>query len=214
MTLQHSERACVCVAARGEGGRVLVFARAWLDSGRAERRQGRGRWLGSWQGRMTGCRVVKAERRNRLTGLICDCTQREEGRGGVEGGGAVGNKTFDAQKIMADSRRPTSFSSSSLSFTACSFQLCPFVPNPTISLLWKNTFWICDFGALTRAWLLVVLQVSVSLSANESMPGDPVTLHVRGDKGSCVCVATVDKSLYLLKPDFQLSPEKVWIKMF
>lgn len=52
-------------------------------------------------------------------------------------------------------------------------------------------------------------QVSVSLSANESMPGDPVTLHVRGEKGSCVCVATVDKSLYLLKPDFQLSPDKV-----
>lgn len=54
-----------------------------------------------------------------------------------------------------------------------------------------------------------MLQVSVSLSANESMPGDPVTLRVQGDKGSCVCVATVDKSLYLLKPDFQLSPEKV-----
>lgn len=53
------------------------------------------------------------------------------------------------------------------------------------------------------------LQVSVSLSANESMPGDPMTLRVRGEKGSCVCVAAVDKSLYLLKPDFQLSPDKV-----
>lgn len=53
------------------------------------------------------------------------------------------------------------------------------------------------------------LQVSVSLSANETMPGDPVTLRVQGEKGSCVCVATVDKSLYLLKPDFQLSPVKV-----
>ncbi|XP_076009289.1 C3 and PZP-like alpha-2-macroglobulin domain-containing protein 8 [Genypterus blacodes] len=53
-------------------------------------------------------------------------------------------------------------------------------------------------------------QVSISLSANESMPGDPVTLHVRGERGSCVCVATVDKSLYLLKPDFQLSPDKVF----
>ncbi|TMS20262.1 C3 and PZP-like alpha-2-macroglobulin domain-containing protein 8 [Larimichthys crocea] len=53
-------------------------------------------------------------------------------------------------------------------------------------------------------------QVSVSLSANESIPGDPVTLRVRGEKGSCVCVATVDKSLYLLKPDFQLSPDKVF----
>ena len=53
------------------------------------------------------------------------------------------------------------------------------------------------------------LQVSVSLSANESMPGEPVSLRVKADKGSCVCVATVDKSLYLLKPDFQLSPDKV-----
>lgn len=53
------------------------------------------------------------------------------------------------------------------------------------------------------------LQVSVSLSANESMPGDPVTLRLQGEKGSCVCVAAVDKSLYLLKPDFQLSPDKV-----
>uniref|UniRef100_A0A673A0I2 Kazal-like domain-containing protein n=1 Tax=Sphaeramia orbicularis TaxID=375764 RepID=A0A673A0I2_9TELE len=53
-------------------------------------------------------------------------------------------------------------------------------------------------------------QVSVSLSTNESMPGDSVSLHVRGEKGSCVCVATVDKSLYLLKPGFQLSPDKVF----
>ncbi|XP_029905241.1 C3 and PZP-like alpha-2-macroglobulin domain-containing protein 8 [Myripristis murdjan] len=53
-------------------------------------------------------------------------------------------------------------------------------------------------------------QVSISLSSNESMPGDPVSLRVRGERGSCVCVATVDKSLYLLKPDFQLSPDKVF----
>ncbi|XP_061594140.1 C3 and PZP-like alpha-2-macroglobulin domain-containing protein 8 [Cololabis saira] len=53
-------------------------------------------------------------------------------------------------------------------------------------------------------------QVSVSLSSNQSMPGDPVTLRVRAEKGSCVCVAAVDKSLYLLKPDFQLSPDKVF----
>ncbi|KAM4574402.1 C3 and PZP-like alpha-2-macroglobulin domain-containing protein 8 isoform 2-T2 [Fundulus diaphanus] len=56
-------------------------------------------------------------------------------------------------------------------------------------------------------------KVSVSFSSNESMPGDPVTLHVRGERGSCVCLATVDKSLYLLKPDFQLSPSKVFKEM-
>ncbi|XP_035593483.1 C3 and PZP-like alpha-2-macroglobulin domain-containing protein 8 isoform X2 [Oncorhynchus keta] len=53
-------------------------------------------------------------------------------------------------------------------------------------------------------------QVSVSLSTNESMPGDHISLRVSGEKGSCVCVATVDKSLYFLKPDFQLSPDKVF----
>lgn len=53
-------------------------------------------------------------------------------------------------------------------------------------------------------------QVSVSLSTNESLPGDPVTLHVQAERGSCVCVATVDKSLYLLKPNFRLSPDKVF----
>ncbi|XP_037554071.1 C3 and PZP-like alpha-2-macroglobulin domain-containing protein 8 [Nematolebias whitei] len=53
-------------------------------------------------------------------------------------------------------------------------------------------------------------QVFVSLSSNDSIPGDPVTLHVQAERGSCVCVAAVDKSLYLLKPDFQLSPDKVF----
>ncbi|XP_024134100.1 C3 and PZP-like alpha-2-macroglobulin domain-containing protein 8 isoform X2 [Oryzias melastigma] len=53
-------------------------------------------------------------------------------------------------------------------------------------------------------------QVSVSLSSNESIPGDPLTLRVRADRGSCVCIATVDKSLYLLKPDFPLTPDKVF----
>ncbi|XP_056132926.1 C3 and PZP-like alpha-2-macroglobulin domain-containing protein 8 [Lampris incognitus] len=53
-------------------------------------------------------------------------------------------------------------------------------------------------------------QLTVALSANESMPGEPVSMRVRGERGSCVCVATVDKSLYLLKPDFQLTPDKVF----
>ncbi|XP_048833102.1 C3 and PZP-like alpha-2-macroglobulin domain-containing protein 8 isoform X1 [Brienomyrus brachyistius] len=53
-------------------------------------------------------------------------------------------------------------------------------------------------------------QVSVSLSTNESMPGDPVSLRVKGEKGSCVCLAAVDKSLYLVKPGFRLSIDKVF----
>ncbi|XP_051549354.1 C3 and PZP-like alpha-2-macroglobulin domain-containing protein 8 isoform X2 [Myxocyprinus asiaticus] len=53
-------------------------------------------------------------------------------------------------------------------------------------------------------------EVSVSLSTNESIPGSPVSLKVRAESGSCVCVALVDKSMYLLKPGFQLTPEKVF----
>ncbi|TRY62333.1 hypothetical protein DNTS_025869, partial [Danionella cerebrum] len=53
-------------------------------------------------------------------------------------------------------------------------------------------------------------KVSVSLSTNESMPGNPVTLKVKAASGSCVCVASVDKSMYLLRPGFQLTPEKVF----
>ncbi|XP_055020617.1 C3 and PZP-like alpha-2-macroglobulin domain-containing protein 8 isoform X1 [Boleophthalmus pectinirostris] len=53
-------------------------------------------------------------------------------------------------------------------------------------------------------------QVSVSLSTNESMPGEPVTMRIHGQKGSCVCVATVDKSMYLIKPGFQMTTDKVF----
>ncbi|RXM94927.1 C3 and PZP-like alpha-2-macroglobulin domain-containing protein 8 [Acipenser ruthenus] len=53
-------------------------------------------------------------------------------------------------------------------------------------------------------------QVSIALSSNESMPGDVVNMRVRAERGSCVCVATVDKSLYLLKPGFQLTTDKIF----
>ncbi|XP_039622768.1 C3 and PZP-like alpha-2-macroglobulin domain-containing protein 8 isoform X2 [Polypterus senegalus] len=53
-------------------------------------------------------------------------------------------------------------------------------------------------------------QVSLSLSSNESMPGDVVDLILRGEKSSCVCVASIDKSLYLLKPGFQITTEKIF----
>nr|XP_003201105.2 C3 and PZP-like alpha-2-macroglobulin domain-containing protein 8 [Danio rerio] len=53
-------------------------------------------------------------------------------------------------------------------------------------------------------------EISVSLSTNESMPGSPISLKVKAESGSCVCVASVDKSMYLLKPGFQLTPEKVF----
>ncbi|KAI1230511.1 hypothetical protein IHE44_0009971 [Lamprotornis superbus] len=52
-------------------------------------------------------------------------------------------------------------------------------------------------------------QVAVELSANETRPGDVVNIKVRAAKGSCVCMATVDKSVYLLKPGFQLTASQL-----
>nr|XP_014353118.1 PREDICTED: C3 and PZP-like alpha-2-macroglobulin domain-containing protein 8 [Latimeria chalumnae] len=53
-------------------------------------------------------------------------------------------------------------------------------------------------------------KVSISLSSNQTQPGDTVDITVKSEKGSCVCVAAVDKSIYLLKPGFQLTTEKIF----
>ncbi|KAJ6664317.1 hypothetical protein lerEdw1_008536 [Lerista edwardsae] len=53
-------------------------------------------------------------------------------------------------------------------------------------------------------------QVSVAFSANETRPGDYVGVKVRAAQGSCVCLATVDKSVYLLKPGFQLTSAQIF----
>lgn len=55
----------------------------------------------------------------------------------------------------------------------------------------------------------VQCQVSVAFSANETRPGDSVSVTVRAAKGSCVCLAAVDKSIYLFKPGFQLTADQV-----
>lgn len=49
----------------------------------------------------------------------------------------------------------------------------------------------------------------MALSANETRPGDVVNIKVRAAKSSCVCIATVDKSVYLLKTGFQLTASQV-----
>uniref|UniRef100_A0A6I8P7H9 C3 and PZP like alpha-2-macroglobulin domain containing 8 n=2 Tax=Ornithorhynchus anatinus TaxID=9258 RepID=A0A6I8P7H9_ORNAN len=53
-------------------------------------------------------------------------------------------------------------------------------------------------------------QVSVAYSSNETRPGDVVELKVKAAKGSCVCVGTVDKSVYLLKTGFQLTAAQIF----
>lgn len=46
-------------------------------------------------------------------------------------------------------------------------------------------------------------------SVNETQPGEVVDLRVRAARGSCVCVALVDKSVYLLRSGFRLTPAQV-----
>ncbi|XP_073757041.1 C3 and PZP-like alpha-2-macroglobulin domain-containing protein 8 isoform X4 [Callorhinus ursinus] len=53
-------------------------------------------------------------------------------------------------------------------------------------------------------------QVSLMYSANETQPGEVVDLRVRAARGSCVCVTAVDKSVYLLRSGFQLTPAQVF----
>ncbi|XP_062966135.1 LOW QUALITY PROTEIN: C3 and PZP-like alpha-2-macroglobulin domain-containing protein 8 [Cynocephalus volans] len=53
-------------------------------------------------------------------------------------------------------------------------------------------------------------QVSVTYSANETQPGEVVHLRVRASRGSCVCVAAVDNSVYLLRSGFRLTPAQVF----
>ncbi|XP_007461165.1 PREDICTED: C3 and PZP-like alpha-2-macroglobulin domain-containing protein 8 [Lipotes vexillifer] len=53
-------------------------------------------------------------------------------------------------------------------------------------------------------------QVSLTYSANETQPGEVIDLRVRAARGSCVCVAVVDKSIYLLRSGFRLTPTQVF----
>ncbi|XP_078666355.1 C3 and PZP-like alpha-2-macroglobulin domain-containing protein 8 isoform X2 [Branchiostoma floridae x Branchiostoma belcheri] len=53
-------------------------------------------------------------------------------------------------------------------------------------------------------------KVVLSLPYNETLPGDRVDIAVKSKPGSCVCMASVDKSVYLLRPGFQLTKEMIF----
>ncbi|XP_043767013.1 C3 and PZP-like alpha-2-macroglobulin domain-containing protein 8 isoform X2 [Cervus elaphus] len=53
-------------------------------------------------------------------------------------------------------------------------------------------------------------QVSLTYSANETQPGEVIDLRLKAARGSCVCVAAVDKSVYLLRSGFRLTPAQVF----
>ncbi|XP_072019893.1 LOW QUALITY PROTEIN: C3 and PZP-like alpha-2-macroglobulin domain-containing protein 8 [Amphiura filiformis] len=52
-----------------------------------------------------------------------------------------------------------------------------------------------------------------SMSRNETRPNHKLSMIVSAKPGSCVCVATVDRSVQLLKPGYQLTPEKIFQEM-
>ncbi|XP_036271779.1 C3 and PZP-like alpha-2-macroglobulin domain-containing protein 8 [Pipistrellus kuhlii] len=53
-------------------------------------------------------------------------------------------------------------------------------------------------------------QVSLTYSVNETQPGEVVDVRVKAAPGSCACVAVVDKSVYLLRSGFRLTPAQVF----
>ncbi|XP_063770568.1 C3 and PZP-like alpha-2-macroglobulin domain-containing protein 8 isoform X2 [Pseudophryne corroboree] len=53
-------------------------------------------------------------------------------------------------------------------------------------------------------------KVSLALSSNDSRPGDVIDIKVQATRGSCVCVSSVDKSVYLLRNGFQITPEQIF----
>ena len=52
-------------------------------------------------------------------------------------------------------------------------------------------------------------QVTITSSRSSASPGSDVTVGLRGNKGSCACLALVDSSVHLMRPDYFLSAEKV-----
>ncbi|XP_054751982.2 C3 and PZP-like alpha-2-macroglobulin domain-containing protein 8 isoform X1 [Lytechinus pictus] len=56
-------------------------------------------------------------------------------------------------------------------------------------------------------------KVSVTWSRNETTPKSHVNMLISAKPDSCVCLATVDKSVQLLRPGYQITPEKVFAEM-
>ena len=56
--------------------------------------------------------------------------------------------------------------------------------------------------------------MSIELSDVEAIPGEDIKLRIHTDPGSCVCLGAVDRSLYLLHPDYILSKDEVNIYIY
>ncbi|XP_033108114.1 C3 and PZP-like alpha-2-macroglobulin domain-containing protein 8 [Anneissia japonica] len=56
-------------------------------------------------------------------------------------------------------------------------------------------------------------KVTVTSSVNETYPSKKVDITITSTPGSCVCIASVDRSVHLLKPNYQLTIDKVLQEM-
>ncbi|XP_072450564.1 C3 and PZP-like alpha-2-macroglobulin domain-containing protein 8 isoform X3 [Chiloscyllium punctatum] len=121
--------------------------------------------------------------------------------------------TFDKKKQSAQSYQSKSSASE---VDICSTSLRFTVTHSMLPLTRLLVYYVRENGEGITDSIQIPIQptyqnkVSISLSANKTVPGDLVRVAVKGEPRSCVCVATVDKSVYLLKPGFQLTTDKIF----
>ncbi|XP_033624111.1 C3 and PZP-like alpha-2-macroglobulin domain-containing protein 8 isoform X2 [Asterias rubens] len=56
-------------------------------------------------------------------------------------------------------------------------------------------------------------EVRVEMSKNETLPGSKMKMMVSAKPGSCICVASVDQSVQLLRPGYQVTSEKIFAEL-
>ncbi|XP_058019201.1 C3 and PZP-like alpha-2-macroglobulin domain-containing protein 8 isoform X1 [Ahaetulla prasina] len=126
------------------------------------------------------------------------------------------NKTREGNKRTATGASSDHTSSSAPELNTCMTSIC-FSVTPNMAPLGRLlAYYVRENGEGVADNLQFAVkpffenQVSVAFSANETRPGDSVSVTVRAAKGSCVCLATVDKSIYLFKPGFQLTADQIF----
>ncbi|XP_039194420.1 C3 and PZP-like alpha-2-macroglobulin domain-containing protein 8 isoform X3 [Crotalus tigris] len=126
------------------------------------------------------------------------------------------NKTWEGSKRTATAASSDLTNSSAPELSTCMTSICfSVIPNmaPLGRLL---AYYVRENGEGVADNMQFAVkpffenQVSVAFSTNETRPGDSISVRVRAAKGSCVCLATVDKSIYLFKPGFQLTTDQIF----
>ncbi|XP_038058113.1 C3 and PZP-like alpha-2-macroglobulin domain-containing protein 8 isoform X2 [Patiria miniata] len=56
-------------------------------------------------------------------------------------------------------------------------------------------------------------KIKVEMSKNETLPGSKMRMMISAKPGSCICVASVDQSVQLLRPGYQVTAEKIFAEM-